>query len=80
MTTATNEAGIGWLQENWYLIGKEWPEMNLGLVKLVVMTDVFFNKQQHQIEIKRLISAEKIKSGFFSNSWNQHFCQGICKT
>ena len=27
--------------------------MDSGLVKLVVMTNVFFNKQQHKIKIKR---------------------------
>ena len=32
------------------------PEADSGLVKLVVMTDVFSNKQQHEIEIKRLIN------------------------
>ena len=30
-------------------------EADLGLVKLVVMTKVFFNYDQHEIEIKRLI-------------------------
>ena len=30
-------------------------EADLGLVKLVVMTNIFFNDHQHQIEIKRLI-------------------------
>ena len=30
-------------------------EANLGLVKLVVMTNVFFNYHQREIEIKRLI-------------------------
>ena len=32
------------------------PEADSGLVKLVVMTDVFSNKQQHDIETKRLIN------------------------
>ena len=30
-------------------------EANLGLVKLVVMTNVLLNYHQHEIEIKRLI-------------------------
>ena len=30
-------------------------ETDLGLVKSVVMTNVFFNYYQHEIEIKRLI-------------------------
>ena len=30
-------------------------EVDLGLVKLVVMTNVFLNYHQHEIEIKRLI-------------------------
>ena len=28
------------------------PEADSGLVKLVVMTNIFFNKQKHEIEIK----------------------------
>ena len=30
-------------------------EVDLGLVKLVVMTNVFLNYHQHEIKIKRLI-------------------------
>ena len=29
------------------------PEVDSGLVKLVVMTNVFFNNQQYKIKIKR---------------------------
>ena len=39
-----------------------------GLVKLVVMTNVFFNNQQHKIKIKRFVSVKEITSSFFSNS------------
>ena len=39
-----------------------------GLVKLVVITNVFFNKQQLKIEIKRFIFVKCIKSRFFCNS------------
>ena len=55
------------------------PEADSGLVKLVVMTNVFFNKQQHEIKIKRFIFVEYIKSRFFCNSWNQCF-HSACKT
>ena len=48
-------------------------EADLGLVKLVVMTNVFFIYHQHEIEIKRLICFKQIKYGFFDNSWNQRF-------
>ena len=30
-------------------------EADSGLIKLVVMTNVFFNNQQHEIEIKRFM-------------------------
>ena len=36
-----------------------------GLVKLVVMTNVFFNNQQHKIKIKRFICVKQITSSFF---------------
>ena len=40
-----------------------------GLVKLVVMTtNVFFNKQQHEIEIKRFMCVKQIKPSFFVNN------------
>ena len=32
-----------------------WLEADLGLVKLVVMTNVFFNYHSHETEIKRFI-------------------------
>ena len=34
-------------------------EADSGLVKLVVMTNVFFNKQQHEVEIKLFISLNR---------------------
>ena len=55
------------------------PEADSGLVKIVVMTNVFFNKQQHEIKIKRFIFVKYIKSRFFCNSWNQCF-HSACKT
>ena len=48
-------------------------EVGSGLVKLVVMTSVFFNNQQHKIKIKRFICVKQIKSSFLGDSWNQHF-------
>ena len=44
-----------------------------GLVKLVMVTNVFFNKKQQEIKIKRFTCVKQIKSSFFSNSWNQRF-------
>ena len=55
------------------------PEVDSGLVKLVVMGNVFFNKQQHEIKIKRFTFVKYIKSRFFCNSWNQCF-HSACKT
>ena len=43
-------------------------EADSGLVKVVVMTNVFFNNQEHEIEIKWFICLKHIKSSFFSNS------------
>ena len=43
-------------------------EADSGLVKLVVMTNVFFNKQQNDIKIKPFIFVKYIKSRFFYNS------------
>ena len=43
-------------------------EADSGLVKLVVMTNVFFNKQQNETKIKPFIFVKYIKSRFFSNS------------
>ena len=50
------------------------PEADSGLVKLVVMTNVFFNNQQHEIETRQFICMKQIKSSFFSNKGNQLFC------
>ena len=49
------------------------PGADSGLVKLVVMTNVFFNNQQHKIKIKRLLGVKQITSSFFTDSWNQRF-------
>ena len=46
---------------------------NSGLVKLVVMTNVFFNNQQHEIKTRQFICVAQIKSNFFSNKGNQLF-------
>ena len=51
----------------------EFPEADSGLVKLVVMTNIFFNNQQHQIKIKRFVGIKQITFSFFTNSWNQRF-------
>ena len=44
------------------------PEVDSGLVKLVVIANVFFNKQQQEIKIKRFIFVKYVKSRFFCNS------------
>ena len=44
-----------------------------GLVKLVRMTNIFFNNQQHQIKTKQFICVKQIKSSFFRNNENEHF-------
>ena len=54
-------------------LGSERAEADSGLVKLVVMTNVFFNNQQHEIKTHRFICVKQIKSSFFSNNGNQHF-------
>ena len=46
-------------------------EADSGLVKLVMMTNVFFNNQPHKI--KRLLGVKQITSNFFTDSWNQRF-------
>ena len=51
------------------------PEVDSGLIKLAVMTNVFFNK----IKVKRFIFVKYIKSRFFCSSWNQCF-HSACKT
>ena len=43
-------------------------EADSGFLKLVVMTNVFFNNQPHEIKIKRSICVKHIKSSFFSNN------------
>ena len=42
------------------------PGADSGLVKLVVMTNVFFNNQQHQIKIKRFLCVKEITSSYVS--------------
>ena len=42
-------------------------EVDSGFVKLVVMTNVFFNNPQQEIKTKRFICVKQIKSSFFSN-------------
>ena len=55
-------------------------EADLGSVKLVVViTNVFFNKQQQKVEIEWFIFVKYIKSRFSCNSWNQCF-HSACKT
>ena len=51
----------------------ELTEADSGLVKLVGMTNVFFNNQQHEIKTKQFICVKQIKSSFFSNNGNLHF-------
>ena len=48
-------------------------EADLGLVKLVVMTNVFFNYHQHEIEIKRLICVKTDKVWFLQQQLNSTF-------
>ena len=55
-------------------------EADSGFVKLVVMTNVFFNNQQHEIKTKQCISMKQKKPSFFSNNRNQLFYSKICKT
>ena len=51
-----------------------YSETDSGLVKLVVMANVFFNNQQHEIKARQFICVKQIKSSFFSNNGNQLFC------
>ena len=44
------------------------PGADSGLVKLVEMTSVFFNNQQHKIIIKRFSGVKQITPSFFTNS------------
>ena len=48
-------------------------EADSGLAKLVVMTNDFFNNQQHEIKTRQFICVKQIKSSFFSNNGNQFF-------
>ena len=41
-------------------------EADSGLVKLVMMTNIFFNNQEHKIKIKRFVCVKRIKACFFS--------------
>ena len=43
-------------------------EADSRLVKLVVMTNIFFNNQQHETKIKLLRCVKQIKSSFLSKS------------
>ena len=43
-------------------------EADLGLIKLVMMTNVFFNNQYQKIKMKQFICVKQIKSSFFGNS------------
>ena len=49
-----------------------YAEADSGLVKLVVMTNDFFNNQQHEIKTRQFICVKQIKSSFFSNNGNQN--------
>ena len=49
-------------------------ESDSGLVKLVVVNNIFFNEQQHEIKTKRFICVKQIRSSFFSNNGNKNFC------
>ena len=52
-----------------------------GLVKLVVMTNVFFNNQQHKIKIKRFLCDKEITSIVSSVTGEINVSiHSICKT
>ena len=51
----------------------EHPEADSGLVKLVVVTNIFFNNQQHEMKTRQFVCLKQIKSSFFSNNGNQLF-------
>ena len=65
--------GINYLLNAVILLAIACSEADSGLVKLVVMTNIFFKNQQHEIKIKLFICVKQIKSSFFSNNWNQRF-------
>ena len=48
-------------------------EPDSGLIKLVVMTNIFFNNHQHEIKTKCFICVKQIKYSFFSTNGNQRF-------
>ena len=48
-------------------------EADSGLVKLVVMTNVFFNYKQHEIKTKWFVCVKQIKASFPSNNEIQRF-------
>ena len=51
-----------------------------GLVKSVVMTNVFLNNQQRKIKIKRFICVKQITSSFSVTAEINVSIHGICKT
>ena len=57
-----------------------YKQVDSELVKLVVMTNVFFNNQQHEIKTKWFICVKQTKSSLFSNNGNQSCIHSICKT
>ena len=59
---------ISW--ERWELL--RWNEIQ-ELVKVVVVTNMFFSNQKHEIKTKQFIYVKQIKSPFFSNNENQNF-------
>ena len=60
--------------------GIEYPSgAHSGLVKLVLMTNVFFNNQQHKTKIKRLLGVKQIMSSFFTTAGINVSIHGICK-
>ena len=48
-------------------------EVDSGLVKLAMMTNVFFNNYQHEIKVKQFLYIKQIMSSFLNNSRNQRF-------
>ena len=60
--------GINYLLNAVILLAIACSEADSGLVKLVVMTNIFFKNQQHEIKIKLFICVKQIKSSFFSNN------------
>ena len=52
---------------------------DLGLLKLVVMTNVFFNNQQYKIKIKRFICVKQTMSSFSVTAEINVPIHSICK-